>query len=111
MDKSDPHHADAHEAFDPEPVQRLSAEETPSPAWLPVVGGGLLLLAAGWAFYPGAGASRPPEAPPPVAPAAAAPAPTAAPALPRPRPSGAKPDGSARLRPTRMPTRPTPSAP
>ncbi len=70
------HHDDPHDAFDPEPVQELAADETPSPGWLPVVGGGALLIAATWFFYPGAGAARPAsvEATLPPAVSAAAPA-------------------------------------
>jgi hypothetical protein len=68
-------HDDHHEAFDPEPVQELAADETPSPGWLPVVGGVLLLVGVGWVFYPGAGAPLPGAAAPAVS---AAPAPTLA---------------------------------
>jgi hypothetical protein len=73
------HHDDHHEAFDPEPVQELGADETPSPGWLPIAGGSLILVGAMWAFYPGAGAK-------PVAPVEAAPATSvAAPAVPAAR--------------------------
>lgn len=85
-------HDDGHAAFDPEPVAELSADETPSPGWLPIVGAALFTVAVGFVFYPGADAiAKAPEPPPsaaPAAPAAAKPATSA-----RPRPSGsAKPN-------------------
>jgi hypothetical protein len=76
-----------HEAFDPEPIQELGADEAPSPAWLPIAGASLLLVAATWFFYPGSGA-KPAAAPTPVAPV------TAAPAAAAPAPA-AKPGSSA----------------
>lgn len=85
------HHDDGHDAFDPEPVAELGADETPSPTWLPIVGAGLITAAIGFLFYPGADAvAKGPEAPP--AAAAAAPAPAKADA----KPAG---KGTARARP------------
>jgi len=88
-DKHGAAHDDHHEAFDPEPATELGPDETPSPSWLPMVGGVLLLAAVGYVFYPGADAiAKAPEAP--VA-SAAKPA-----AVAKPAPKDGKPAASAR---------------
>ncbi|MBM4360907.1 MAG: hypothetical protein FJ096_22635 [Deltaproteobacteria bacterium] len=46
-----------HEAFDPEPVRELSADEAPTPLWLTAVGVALL-LAVGGALLVSAGDSK-----------------------------------------------------
>jgi hypothetical protein len=89
---ADGHHDDHHDAFDPEPVQELAADESPSPGWLPVVGGGLLLVGAMWAFYPGTG--RPAAAPAEATPAAAPAAPAARASAAARKPVTARPAGS-----------------
>lgn len=82
-------HDDHHEAFDPEPTNELGADETPSPGWLPLAGGSLLLLAVGYVFYPSDGvAAKAPDAAPA---AAAAPSVAPKPAAPPPRGSAATP--------------------
>lgn len=83
------HHDDHHDAFDPEPVQELGADETPSPGWLPVVGGSLILAGAMWAFYPGSGA------PAEVAPAASVAVPAARATAAARKPAAPRPPGSA----------------
>lgn len=35
-----------HESFDPTPIRELSAEESPTPMWLPVLGVALLIAGA-----------------------------------------------------------------
>lgn len=89
------HHDDHHDAFDPEPVQELGADETPSPGWLPVVGGGAFLVAAMWFFYPGANAPKaaPVEAAPPAAASVAPPAARAT-AATRNKATAPKPSGT-----------------
>jgi hypothetical protein len=108
------HHDADHDAFDPEPVQQLSAEETPSPGWLPVAGGIAFLVAAVWFFYPDAGApTRAPAVPSAPAATAAAAAPAARPpaaATGRPRPTSAA-EGRRRLDLKALPARKNPAAP
>ncbi len=81
-----------HDAFDPEPVVELGADETPSPGWLPIVGAVLFTLGVGFVFFPGADAiAKAPEPAPTVAPAVkpAAPAKTEGAAKRAPK----RPDG------------------
>jgi hypothetical protein len=86
------HHDDGHEAFDPEPIAEIGADETPSPGWLPIVGAVLFTLGVGWVFYPGSDAiAKAPEPAPSASAAKAAAKPAADKPAPRPAGSGKGP--------------------
>ena len=59
-----------HEHFDGEPVNELAPDEPPSPPWLPLLGGVLLVLGGGWWLMGGEDGPREPQ--PPSAPTASA---------------------------------------